>query len=289
LSNHIAAKQSLTYNEANELIKSFVNQSIEGLAKGDKIKIEKVGTLFLDPEKNIQFVAEEKNDFLLDSFGLGGMRVQPIVRAGSEERIKKEIKKVIPLVQEEEKKRIAIFWPAAAMLLVLLVGAYFLNLQYNVVDTSSVQYSNLFHVNNETPLYEERTAIVMAEFDEDQTPLKLQEGLFNYQISNEEATDLWVDNRKVEVKVDNTEVVEEAPVEDLRFHVMGGCFSSKRNASKLVKRMIANGYDARLLGEYKNLFAVSFGSFAADSEARQLLTKVKKEENSAAWLLVKEF
>ncbi len=291
LGNHIAEKQSLSYNDANELIKSFVNQSIEGLNKGDKIKIEKVGTLYLDPERNIQFIAEEKNDFLLDSFGLGTMRVQPIVRAGAEERIKKEIKKVIPLVKEEEKKRRSIFWPAAATLLVLLVGAYFLNLQYNVVDTSAVQYSNLFSVSKKYPSFKEREAAVFSHLEEKKTELKLEEGLFNYTISETEATNIWVDNRpeEVEIKLDNTNVVKETLKQDFKYHVMGGCFSNKRNAEKLVKKLIRKGYDARLLGKFKNLHAVSFGSFSSNNTARMLLSKVKSEENKAAWLLAKQF
>jgi hypothetical protein len=291
LSNHIAEKQSLSYNEANDLIKAFVDQSIEGLNKGDKIKIEKVGTLFLDPERNIQFIAEEKNDFLLDSFGLGSMRAQPIARAGAEERIQKEIKKVIPIVKEEEKKRRSIFWPAAATFLVVLVGAYFLNLQYNVVDTSAVQYSNLFSVNNEKPLFEERKAAEFAQFEGNSVELKLRDGYFKYSISSTELTGIWVDNRteEVELKVDNTNVVKESLKQELKYHVMGGCFSNKRNAEKLVKKLTKKGYDARLLGEFKNLHAVSFGSFASDGDARLLLSKVQAKENKAAWLLDKQF
>lgn len=291
LSNYIAENQSLTYNEANDLIKSFVNQSIEGLNKGDKIKIEKVGTLYLDPERNIQFIAEEKNDFLLDSFGLGTMRVQPIVRAGAEERIKREIKKVIPLVQEEEKKRRPLFWPAAAMVLVLFVGAYFLNLQYKVVDTAGVQYSNLLNVSEETSLFEERKVVSFPKLEENGLEFQLEEGLFNYAISETEVTRIWVDNRKEETehKLDNTAVVKEVLKQDLKYHVMGGCFSNKRNAEKLVKKLIGKGYDARLLGEFKNLHAVSFGSFVSDDDAKTLLSKVKAEENQAAWLLAKQF
>lgn len=291
LSSHIAEKRSLSYNEANELIKAFVDQSIEGLNKGDKIKIEKVGTLFLDPERNIQFIAEEKNDFLLDSFGLGSMRVQPIARAGAEERIQKEIKKVIPLIKEEEKKRRSMLWPAAAAFLVLLVGAYFLNLQYKVVDTSAVQYSNLFNLNKDKPLFEERKAAKFTQFEENEIRLELEEGLFNYSISSTESTGIWVDNRteEVELKVDNTNVAKESLKQELKFHVMGGCFSNKRNAENLVNKLINKGYDARLLGEFKNLHAVSFGSFASDSDARSLLSIVKVKENQAAWLLAKQF
>ena len=291
LGNHIAEKQSLSYSEANELIKAFVDQSIEGLNKGDKIKIEKVGTLFLDPERNIQFIAEEKNDFLLDSFGLGSMRVQPIVRDGAEERIQKEIKKVIPIAKKEEKKSRSVFWPAAATLLLLLVGAYFLNLQYDVVDTSAVQYSNLFNLDKEASLFDERKASELTELNDKVEELKLEEGIFKYSISPTETTNIWVDNRieEVEPKVDNTKVASAIAKQDLKYHVMGGCFSNKRNAERLVKKLINKGYEARLLGQFKNLHAVSFGSFANDGDARALLSKVKSAENKSAWLLAKQF
>lgn len=291
LSNHIASKRSLSYHEANELIKSFVDQSIAGLGKGDKIKIEKVGTLYLDLEKNIQFIAEESNEFLLDSFGLGSMRVQPIARDGAEERIQKEIKKVIPIVRGEEKKRRVIFWPAAAVLLILLVGTYFFNAQYNVIDANSIQYSNIFTVNEEASIYEEREPVAFEKLEDTSAKLELKEGLYNYTTSGAEPTEIWVDNRSEdkEMKVDNTKVVKEALKQELKYHVMGGCFSNKRNAERLVKKLTNKGYDARLLGEFKNLHAVSFGSFSTDKDARELLAKVKSEENKSAWFLAKQF
>ena len=115
--------------------------------------------------------------------------------------------------------------------------------------------------------------------------------IFKYSISPTETTNIWVDNRteKVEPKVDNTKVDNEKLRQDLKYHVMGGCFSSKRNAERLVKKLINKGYDALLLGQFKNLHAVSFGSFVSDSDARALLSKVKSNENKAAWLLAKQF
>ena len=110
-------------------------------------------------------------------------------------------------------------------------------------------------------------------------------------ISLVETTNIWVDNRteEVEPKVDNTKVDNAKLKQDLRYHVMGGCFSNKRNAERLVKKLINKGYDALLLGQFKNLHAVSFGSFVSDSDARALLSKVKSNENKAAWLLAKQF
>ena len=91
------------------------------------------------------------------------------------------------------------------------------------------------------------------------------------------------------MKVDNTAVAEENISKDLKFHVMGGCFSNLSNAEGLVEKLKNSGYDARLLGTYKKLYAVSFGSFARKEEAKELLETVQSSENAAAWLLVKPF
>ena len=70
---------------------------------------------------------------------------------------------------------------------------------------------------------------------------------------------------------------------------MGGCFSSKSNAEGLVSKLNQEGYQARLLGRYKNLHAVSYSSFSTREEAIELLAKVRNYDNPDAWLLVKPF
>lgn len=293
LSKHIAERRSISYEEANEFIRSFVNQSIEGLNKGDKIRIEKVGVLHLDPERNIQFTAEEQNDYLLDSFGLGALRVQPIKREGAKERIEEQIQKVIPFSDDQEKKKKRAYWPAAAMLILLLVAAFIFNTQFNWVGNDGINYSSFELNSSAVASYDSRSLeLDVPEFEEEE-PRKMEfaAGIVPYSISDEEPTNLFVDNRKSEtkLKLDNTSVATSSAPQKLRYHVMGGCFSNKENAETLVSELINRGFDARLLGTYKNLHAVSFGSFEGQKEARKLLSKVKKTENSAAWLLVKPF
>ena len=161
------------------------------------------------------------------------------------------------MLKRKRRKADRFFWPAAATLLLLLVGAYFLNLQYDVVDTSAVQYSNLFNLDKEASLFDERKASELIELNDKVEELKLEEGIFKYSISPTETTNIWVDNRieEVEPKVDNTKVASAIAKQDLKYHVMGGCFSNKRNAERLVKKLINKGYEARLLGQFKNLHA----------------------------------
>lgn len=74
---------------------------------------------------------------------------------------------------------------------------------------------------------------------------------------------------------------------DIRqFHVVAGCFSNKSNAEKLKLRLIAEGYDAQLIGKTKKgLYRVSFSSFKTRKQALHVLAKVKLNKNKGSWLL----
>lgn len=293
LGNHIAERRSISYHEANELVRAFVDQSLEGLKQGDKIHIEKVGTLYLDPEQNIQFKAEESNDFLLDSFGLKSFRTSPIKREGAEERIREKIKEQAPIIQTQERKKRRVYWPAAALLLVLFLSGFILNWQFGWVEAPSTNLSYLGHQAEEKPQYDaklieletERFSLAAAE------KRSWPEGYTAYDLPNGEATAMVVE-KKFEAKtkrIDNTYTKESATSSRLRFHVMGGCFSQLSNAQGLVNTLLNQGYQARLLGEYKSLHAVSYASFAHREDAIRLLEKVRNHHNEDAWLLVREF
>lgn len=294
LTSHIAQRKSIAYDEAKELIQAFVSQSIEGLKQGDKIKIEKVGTLYLDPEQNIQFIAEEKNDFLLDSYGMTSFRAEPIVREGAEERLERKIKENLPLIKEEEKKKRKYYWPAAAVLFFLIASSLFLNTQFSWVDEENLQFSSFKLGPEAEATYTAKTNEFKLEGEKWKgfpEAISFEETIAPLITSDGDKTAAWVDNRKEDLVNEEDNTAVEAPEirQQLRFHVMGGCFSNYSNAEGLVQSLKEKGFEARLLGEYKNLHAVSYASFATRKEALELLAEVKANENNAAWLLVKPF
>lgn len=74
------------------------------------------------------------------------------------------------------------------------------------------------------------------------------------------------------------------------YHVIAGAFQLEENALKKVTELQNKGYKAEVLGKNEwNLIQVSFGSYATDAEARNVLEKVRETEVSEAWLLVKKF
>ncbi len=295
LTNHISQRREISFQEANQMIRAFVDRSIAGLKNGDKIKINKVGVLYLDPEENIQFIQEEKNDFLLDSFGLQSFRALPIERDSVEERIQDKLK-TGEVFSKTEGGSSKVVWRAAAIIFFLLSSFLLLDSQVDRSDLGDLQYSIFSPSIDKDPQYTSRESAI--EVDDASTELAAssslkEKSLSNYIPTEGEPTSIWIEAEEeevVEAKVDNTDVVNETTKPSLlKFHVMGGCFSNYSNATGLTDQLKSSGYDARLLGEYKNLHAVSYGSFARKEDALELLNQVKAEHNSSAWLLEKSF
>lgn len=117
LANQIAASENIQYTAALEQINSFVNDINASLKKGEKIKIDTIGVLSLDVERNIQFKQSTTN-FLNEAFGLDEFQ-SPAINQGTlskkiEIGLKKELTKVVgvnsPKYSAKEKSIIEKLW-----------------------------------------------------------------------------------------------------------------------------------------------------------------------------------
>jgi cell division septation protein DedD len=295
LTNHISQRQKISFQEANLLIRGFVDRTLTGLKNGDKIKIKKVGELYLDPEGNIQFIEEESNDFLLDSFGLQSLRALPIQRDTIEDKIQDKLKsgKILATTDQTGGKA---YWRAAAVVFFLLSGLLFLDQKVDRSKWEGLQYSVFSASTKAESSYQKRDEDLKFEsgdYELEESASFQNEDLVNYVPAEGESSSLWIEPKKEEKttsKIDNTRVAKNEKANGaFRFHVMGGCFSNYDNATSLTKQLQTLGYPSQLLGSYKNLHAVSYGSFASREEAVSLLKEVKENHNASAWLLEKSF
>ncbi len=281
LANFVAETNNISFLEARKAIDNYVSETISILSKGDKVTLDKIGILFLDPEKRIQFLPSSDSNYLLASFGLTDFKATPIARPDAKERIQREIKERLVVVkspdEEENKKRFGFYWAAAASLL-LFAGIGYTSYKYQLNNDSPVSYASI-GLDYVSPTYFPSAVSPTSEaaFEADE-------------ISDD--TYVWKNNDGSSRKFTAKELVEESASDEalnsvLKFHVVGGCFSVEANAEKLVKRLQKKGYDARLIGTFKNLYTVSYQSYATREEAVQLLGEVKNSGNPAAWLLEK--
>ncbi len=74
-----------------------------------------------------------------------------------------------------------------------------------------------------------------------------------------------------------------------QYYIMAGAFKSSRNAQQLVSRLKAKGYNTATeagLTTY-GLHRVAFAVFGGRKQAEQLLSTIRQNENSSAWILEK--
>lgn len=76
------------------------------------------------------------------------------------------------------------------------------------------------------------------------------------------------------------EVPEEKPVikKNEKYFLIAGCFEYKELADKLVSKLQGEGYDAKIIPYFENLYLVSYEGFATQAEAKTTLDELKKEK-----------
>ncbi len=70
LINALIEEQDLDYTQAKQAIEQYVADINSALAEGEKITFGGIGELSLDESGFVQFIADESNSCLLDSYGL---------------------------------------------------------------------------------------------------------------------------------------------------------------------------------------------------------------------------
>lgn len=294
LANHIAQQLGLNYDDALTQINAFVTTTQQQLNAKKNVVLDEVGTLFLDTENSIQFEPKTANNYLLESYGLTTFQKFPIKRERLEDKITKEFKdRTTPLVIVKGEKKNTKKWLAAAAITIPL--AFFaLWMPSNVNLDGDLTYANLNpFVPNISANYTART-----------TAPKFTEALENNDVATQlknadkEAyfTEVSFDNNNTTVVVQlknkpTAEAVSTAVAitpQQLDFHIIGGCFSERKNARKMLKEFKKAGFKASIIGKRKNLWTVAYGSFSSKKQAVNALADAK-DYNGKAWILNQEF
>lgn len=295
LANHISGRRSISYQEALEIIKDFAKTSKEGLNAGNKVIIEKVGTLYTDQEGNVCFSPDSEVNYLKDSFGFESFKKAPISKRPIERGLKENLAKSINLAEEVNRRK-SIPWKAAAAIFVGLIGGSWLAMNYQSSKNAFVNYSNLNFLSTATAKYTPLAKEVIEEKSGKEENYWVEKNdTFSELVLIKELAEknsiivnkLHESNEVATIAVDNTMVADKTSSQRLVYHVVGGCFSVYENAKNLYEQLSHKGYDAKMIGTYHELHTVSYSSFATRKEALAFLSKVKESENPKAWLLVK--
>lgn len=288
LANFIAQKEGFSFDVATKKIEESVTKINRKLKLKKRVLLNGIGTLFLDSENRTQFEPSSTTNYLLDSYGLSVFQKHPIKRTTIEEKITKEfVDRAAPLVVVKKGEKNTKKWLYVAALAFLAFGAGWMTNNSNL--SGDLNYANLnpftpkekalyspvttnfvfpeHHTNNikdQIALADDNTPFLAVNFDENKKPIivRLQENPVAEAVSTYVAT----------------------TTQELHYHIIGGCFSEKKNAKKMVKKLKKEGFNAFIIGKRKGLWAVSYNSFVTRQEAVNALASAQ-EHNNKAWVL----
>jgi nucleoid DNA-binding protein len=289
LSAKIAEKQSLSMAEAQQLLIQFKDDCFLRLNEEGRVEIERVGVLFFDKEKNIQFQQASTN-FLKDSYGLKSLGLQKVAPLPTKEKEEKQVKLIARVeepkesvlvktpVQERTKKRTSKRYGQLVPLLmlpILAVGVYI-----GVNKNTQYQHINIADVNPFHP-------VVVNEY----SPRSGESFELDWQLAENKTIESPKEQPKLEEilpKVDSTFSKPVDYISEKRYHVIAGCFSVKENADNLVKEWSEKGNESLIVDKKGSLYRVAIQSFVTREEANEFLTQTKNESKEISlWILKK--
>ena len=192
LANAISQADSISHEAANSLIKQQVEAYFSQLEEGKSVHFEKVGVLYLDSHKNVQFSLDSSVNYLMDSYRLKKVFARPMVKHAGVPQVEEEVtletepevkiietpvmEKVVkeeapeteetPVIPITEPKRSRAWMAAALIPLLFYIGMVTVN--SNVIRDGSIQMSDLNPFHTETVhQYEQRE--IFPSLDQDIT------------------------------------------------------------------------------------------------------------------------
>jgi hypothetical protein len=250
LTHYIADVEKIPFEEASKKIEKRVKSLKSYLTEGETISFENIGDLSLNNEGKIIFEPSYHLNYLTDAFGLSQFVSPSVNREVYKEEVQ-EIEKVIPIaITPERRKSKGYLKYAAVAVIALTLGGF----------VASNYYVNNINTQN--------------------------------QIAQEEA------NQQLESKIQEATFVIENPLPAVtlnvkkqtgNYHIIAGAFRVEENSDKKVEQLKNQGFDARKIGMNKyGLHEVVYASYEDRLEALKALREIKRTNNTAAWLLVKE-
>ena len=316
LINHLAQSENLSYTDSKLRVDNFVNKCKTVLEKGKRIRFHKIGVLYKNDEKNIQFEPDKSQNYLADSFGLTSFISPAIKRETTRQKIEKKFKdrKAVPEksikkteVIDKEKKpkyiKINVFG-----LLLLIAAVAFCTFKFNLVKDYYNNYAGFipffyptpheYVVDNlsQIPLKNIIPLIATHKATSVDLSAKTEQKKKDAEIQAEEVTEnILIEpiteepkTNEISIPAEETEITEIIKPEDYKYFIIAGSFKIINNAEKLIHQLNAKGYNAGIVGQNKyNYYRVCFNGYINRSEAEQQLAIIRKEENPAAWILVK--
>ena len=291
LLNYISQTENVSWAEAEQTVKSFVNELNEKLADGRALSFDGLGE-FSRRTGNLVFVPDCSN-LLDESFGLASFNF-PMLPSESKPRIESAI-----ISGKKDKKKFkagrAIAWSLSAAAVVgglICMSLYmgWFDRMFGNGDNENTMLAG-FGVGGNTEQIAEITADEKT--DEQTADFIEEQNVAENQIEAEDVVDEVVESiddvATAEIVVEET--VVETPVvaevnPEIKVHIIAGCFSNYSNAENVYNELTSKGLSPQILPLQNGLYKVSVKGFANTSDACAELQGLKElTGNDSLWVM----
>lgn len=253
LANHIAKEEKVSFQIAQQKIKTFSQKIKDTLEDESVIYLKDLGHFKMNAERKLVFKPDNK-DWFIEAYGLPKFKVNQIAVTPEKPEKKKNVEavatsKVKPIEEAQPYQK---YWKYAAVGIIALGIAGLVGSQI---------YQKDIKAHN----------IVQQEKAKQLVDQKIQESSFLVQKP---------------LKVLSVEV---KPKQLGKYHIVGGAFRVRSNVDKKIKQLQKQGFDAKYIGTNTyGLHQVVYASFQDKAQAIKKLSQIKSQNNPYAWLYVKE-
>lgn len=237
LVGRVSEEAKINYGDARNLVEEFVENIRKRLSKGEKVVFDNIGSFTNNQEGNAQFEPDREVNYHLNSYGLTSFQVMPLEGYDVRKRILKYGDKE-PVRQSSLRK---ILWRAAVIIpLITLMIAVPL---YTDIFKTRVQSTNL-------------NPLASVEFENNKEALE-KKTISDSSVPVIQPGKVQEENTAEKISPVKEERILPAEVTDQAFCLIAGSFKSPGNASSLMKKLAAEGYEPELIDGPNGFYRVS--------------------------------
>lgn len=303
VAKYISESENISYEDAQEHIRSVVEQWKEALATGQTIVFDNIGSFHSGKDNNIIFEPAPKENFLTDSFGMSSITAQQINKDENQPNSvlenTEEAPTENPIVTPQEaaagrsRRKLPSLVKYAAVAIVGLsaisfgVYSYFSKQSTGnaivQIDPQAVENRVNEHISQAAFLVENPIEIPEVSLNVKKDPVLVRKKQAQEKALEKQQTTTQVTQQPqaVETRKESTTSTTQT-VQSVKntsgYHLIAGAFSTEQNANTRVKQLQDSGYaNASIVGKNaRGLFLVAYKSFNTQSDANAY----KQELNS---------
>ncbi|MBK7028459.1 MAG: SPOR domain-containing protein [Bacteroidales bacterium] len=285
LANHISKVEGITYREAIDEIRFWVEDVVVLLRSGEKFEMAALGVFVMGPVGNIQFEPESGLNYLGNSFGLPSFVAQSVTR--KRDKVEESPRRVQPRpgrIIAETLKWAAVIVPFVAF---TLWGTMNTDKLGNYVQNYSGFYSWVKSTPGKTSTHNIKQ-VVINQTVVDEPVVVSPGGLLNAAGIELSPASISYDAMRLLTVSETKAAVAVSPVNNA-YYIIGGAFKEHSNALKMVSELNQKGHPAMIVDTTaRGMYVVGIQGFVSRLEALHALPGIQEAGYTGAWIMRKK-